>query len=125
MTREEFDVYCSHLKATTHIVQWGDASVWKVGGKVFAIAPATTTAADNVQVSFKCSPSLYDILQELDSFHPAPYLARGNWIQTKEPDAISDEDLKDYIQQSYQIIVAKLTKAQRKELGLDSLNETK
>lgn len=124
MTRDEFDAFCSQLKATTHVVQWGDASVWKVGGKVFAIAPACAPEA-NVQISFKCSPSLYDILQELDAFHPAPYLARGNWIQTKDPDFVDDDELKDHITQSYQIIAAKLTKAQKKELGLDALNETR
>lgn len=124
MTREEFDAFCSHLKATTHVVQWGDASVWKVGGKVFAIAPAAAPD-QNVQVSFKCTPSLYDILQELNSFHPAPYLARGNWIQTKDPDGVSDDDLKDYISQSYKLIAQKLTKAQQRDLGLSDLNETK
>ncbi len=39
MTREEFDHYCSSLKSTTHIIQWHGASVWKIGGKIFAIHP--------------------------------------------------------------------------------------
>ncbi|MEO9873698.1 MAG: MmcQ/YjbR family DNA-binding protein, partial [Anderseniella sp.] len=38
MTLEEYDTYCASLTATTHVVQWGGAHVWKVGGKVFAIA---------------------------------------------------------------------------------------
>ena len=33
-----FNDYCESLPATTYVVQWGDAHVWKVGGKVFAIA---------------------------------------------------------------------------------------
>ncbi len=37
MTRDEFDSYCASLPHVTHVVQWGDASVWKIGGKVFAI----------------------------------------------------------------------------------------
>ena len=36
MTRSEFDAYCAGLPATTNVVQWGNASVWKVGGKIFA-----------------------------------------------------------------------------------------
>ena len=37
MTYDEFNDFCGSLTATTHVIQWGDAHVWKVGGKVFAI----------------------------------------------------------------------------------------
>ena len=37
MTREDYDAFCGSLPHATHVVQWGDASVWKIGGKVFAI----------------------------------------------------------------------------------------
>jgi predicted DNA-binding protein (MmcQ/YjbR family) len=38
MTFEEFNAFCRELPATTYVVQWGGSHVWKVGGKVFAIA---------------------------------------------------------------------------------------
>lgn len=37
MTRAEINAFCASLRAVTHVVQWGGADVWKVGGKVFAI----------------------------------------------------------------------------------------
>jgi predicted DNA-binding protein (MmcQ/YjbR family) len=37
MTREEFDLYCASLKATTNVIQWGNATVWKIGGQIMAI----------------------------------------------------------------------------------------
>ncbi len=37
MTYEEFNEFCRSLPATSHVVQWGGAHVWKVGGKVFGI----------------------------------------------------------------------------------------
>ena len=37
MTRKDYDAFCKSLPHATHVVQWGDASVWKIGGKVFAI----------------------------------------------------------------------------------------
>src|SRR3546814_12828317 len=37
MNAEAFNAYCASLPATTHVVQWGGADVWKVGGKVFAL----------------------------------------------------------------------------------------
>ena len=36
MTCDEFNDFCRGLPATTTVVQWGGAHVWKVGGKVFA-----------------------------------------------------------------------------------------
>lgn len=37
MNIDGYNTYCGSLPATTHVVQWGGAHVWKVGGKVFAI----------------------------------------------------------------------------------------
>jgi predicted DNA-binding protein (MmcQ/YjbR family) len=50
---------------------------------------------------------------------PAPYLARAKWVQIEAADAMTDQDLKAYIEAAYFIIMAKLTKAKRKELGLN------
>ena len=38
MTLDDYNGFCASLPGTTHVVQWGGAHVWKVGGKVFAIA---------------------------------------------------------------------------------------
>ena len=38
MTLEDYNGFCASLASVTHVVQWGGADVWKVGGKVFAIA---------------------------------------------------------------------------------------
>jgi len=119
MTRIEFDVFCKDLKATTHVVQWGGASVWKIGGKIFAIC-SNWGKGDPDKISFKCNDLAYSMLREQPGFIPAPYLARAKWVQREEASAMSDEDLKSYIQMAYTIIVGKLTKAKRKELGLSS-----
>jgi len=37
MTQDDYDALCACLPHTTHVVQWGDASIWKIGGKVFVI----------------------------------------------------------------------------------------
>lgn len=38
MIQDEYNTFCAMLPATSHVVQWGGSDVWKVGGKVFAIA---------------------------------------------------------------------------------------
>ncbi|MBT5187956.1 MAG: MmcQ/YjbR family DNA-binding protein [Kordiimonadaceae bacterium] len=117
MTRDEFDNYCGSLKSTTHVVQWGDASVWKIGGKVFAIHSGLGNKNAH-SLSFKCSDLNFQILCELDGIIPAPYLARGKWVQLTTKEAMNNQDAKDYISASYGIISKKLTKKLQAELGL-------
>lgn len=118
MTKEEYNAYCASLPATTHVVQWGGAEVWKVGGKVFAIAGWSD--GDQLAVTFKVSDLAYDILKEQPGCRPAPYLAsRGmKWIQRHDPVVVDDEALLDYIAESHRLVAAKLTKKMRTELGL-------
>jgi len=118
MTRDEFDAFCAQLPATTHVVQWGNASVWKVGGKIFAICSAWAAEGEQ-RVGFKCSDISYSLLIQQEGIVPAPYLARAKWVQLERPDALSDDDLKAYIEAAHKIIGGKLTKKLRKELGLD------
>lgn len=121
MTRDEFDRFCESLHATTHIIQWGGASVWKVGEKIFAIASPVAKDCDHQPISFKCSEISYDILCEQDGLAPAPYLARAKWIQIQKQGALSEDELKDYIQTAHDIIRCKLTKKVQRDLGFDDV----
>lgn len=117
MTREDFNDFCASLKATTHVVQWGDASVWKVGGKIFAIC-SFWGKADRDCISFKCTDHSYEVLCELPGVEPAPYLARAKWVQVQSNETLSDDDVKSYIEEAHGIIARKLTKKLQRELGL-------
>ena len=97
------------------MVQWGGASVWKVGGKIFALAVGD---GPDTKVSFKCSELAYAILTEMPDIIPAPYLARAKWVQVVTAQGMSDENIKEHIDAAYEIIAAKLTKAQRATLGI-------
>lgn len=117
MTRNEFDQFCKSLKSTTHVVQWHGTSVWKVGGKIFALAPLEKE--DTPQTfAFKASDFAFEILTQQPGIKPSPYLARAKWIMIENEEALSDEDLKSYITEAHEIIAKKLTKKQQKELGL-------
>lgn len=118
MTLDDYNSLCASLPQTTHVVQWGGAHVWKVGGKVFAIAGHDREG--QVFVTFKCSEMAYDILKDQPGCRPAPYLAsRGmKWIQRQTSQSMDDDALKDYIGESHRLVVLKLTKQMRKELGL-------
>jgi predicted DNA-binding protein (MmcQ/YjbR family) len=74
MTSEEFDAFCRSLRATTHVVQWGGAHVWKVGGKVFAIASGRD---DEPGITFKVSDIAYEMLRSSRACAPRPISHRA------------------------------------------------
>jgi predicted DNA-binding protein (MmcQ/YjbR family) len=117
MTRDEFNAFCASLPATTNVVQWGGASVWKVGDKMFAIG-ATFGDGDHDKINFKCSDMAWEILRDQPGIVPAPYLARAKWVQVAAPDALSDDEVRRYIEAAHATVAAKLTKAKRAALGL-------
>ena len=120
MTRDEYNVFCASLPHTSHVVQWGGSEVWKVAGKVFAIAG--WDGGGESGVTFKCSPLAFDILSEQPGLRPAPYLAsRGmKWIERLSSDAMDDTALREYLRESHRIVAAGLPRKVKAELGLDS-----
>jgi predicted DNA-binding protein (MmcQ/YjbR family) len=120
LTQKQFNDFCSKLSVTTHVVQWGGADVWKVGGKVFAIGGWSKDDENVFGVTFKVSEIAYEMLREAEGCRPAPYLAsRGmKWIQSYAKPGLTAKELKDYIKTSHKIVAAGLSKKKQKELGL-------
>lgn len=123
MTYEEFNHFCGSLQATTHVVQWGGAHVWKVGGKVFAIG-GWSDENNSPAFTFKTSKGDFFMLEDQPGYRPAPYLAsRGmSWIQLHDLSAAKIDDLKYYLKESHRIVSLGLTKKKQKELGLNQGN---
>ena len=140
MTQDEFNSFCAALPHTHHVVQWGDADVWKVGAaetkknKVFCVggwraqelepqevrsAQGATRKQKSFCVSFYCSEIAFEMLKDTPGCRPAPYLAsRGmTWIQRFSDAGVTDTDLKDYIENSHRLMSRKLTKKLQRELG--------
>lgn len=117
VTREEFNAFCAAQPHTTHVVQWGNADVWKIGGKVFAICG---WAEGRDAFTFKVSEIAWEVLRDQPGIRPAPYLAsRGlKWLQQFDAPGLPDDELKAHIRASYDMITAKLPKKTRVALGL-------
>ncbi len=118
MSLDDYNGYCGSLLHATHVVQWGGAHVWKIGGKVFAIGG--WSEGDELAVTFKVTELGFEMLKDQPGLRPAPYLAsRGfSWIQMYEEPGLSEDELKDYIKGSYDLVAAGLTKKKQKELGI-------
>lgn len=117
MNRAQYNAFCADLPATTHVVQWGNSDVWKVGGKVFAICG---WADGEDAFTFKCSDIAFEVLQDMPGIRPAPYLAsRGfKWLQNYASPGLSDSELRNHIKLSYDMIGRALSKKKQAELGL-------
>jgi predicted DNA-binding protein (MmcQ/YjbR family) len=109
--RKRFAKFAGALPGAALHEQW-ESLVAKVGGKVFVLRGETTSV-----LVFKVSDIAFDGLVELPGIEQAAYFAKRQWVRV-EPDALSDQLLQGYIEQSYRTIAAKLTRKQRAELGL-------
>lgn len=115
--RETFEKFIFSLKGVEIVHQWGDASVGKVGGKIFAIF-SVWGEGEKWKIGFKCSDLSFQMLPELEGVFPAPYLARAKWVQVLPNSELGEDDIKAYIVEAHRLIASKLTQMAKAELGL-------
>jgi predicted DNA-binding protein (MmcQ/YjbR family) len=105
---------CLTLPHTTEQIQWGYDLVFKVGGKMYAVAPLEPAP---VCISFKCTDESFVELTERPQIIPAPYMARAKWVAAESPEAISRAELAELLRVSYELVFAKLPKRVQAEMS--------
>lgn len=103
------------LPHTTESIQWGSDLVFKVGGKIYAVAALEPAP---VCLSLKCTPEEFAELTQRPGIIPAPYLARAFWIALEYEEALPAAEIKRLLKQSYGLVVARLPKKARAALAL-------
>ena len=106
--------YCLGFPHTTENVQWGSDLVFKVDGKMFAVAPLEVAP---VRLSFKCTPENFAQLCELPDIIPAPYMARAQWVALKSLNAVPADELRELLAESYRLVWERLPKRRREDLA--------
>jgi predicted DNA-binding protein (MmcQ/YjbR family) len=104
---------CCRLPHVTETVQWGDNLVFKVAGKIFAIA---ALEPGEVWLMFKTSPEDFAELVERPGIIPAPYLARASWVALQDEASMPAAEVRRRLRASYDLIFAKLPKKTRSAL---------
>ncbi|VAW21098.1 hypothetical protein MNBD_ALPHA12-1422 [hydrothermal vent metagenome] len=115
--RHGFEAFILDLAAVQIVRQWGDASVGKIGGKVFALY-SDWSEKDQFQIAFKCSDISFQMLGQLNGVRPARYLARAKWVEVMASSQLGESDLRDYIVEAHRLVASKLTMRVKDELGL-------
>jgi predicted DNA-binding protein (MmcQ/YjbR family) len=98
--------YCLSFPRATEKLQWGDSLCFKidkkVGGKIFTIL-----GLDDLRLCFKCTPETFAELVEREDIRPAPYVGRYKWVMLDRLDALRNDELKELIRQSYELVAVK------------------
>ena len=99
--------HCLSFPHATENVQWVKDLVFKIGGKMFAVA--ALEPGDHI-FSFKCTPEKFAELIEMPGIVPAPYMARAQWVAFERADTLPRTETKQLLRQSYDLVFAKLPK---------------
>ncbi|HEV2364055.1 MAG TPA: MmcQ/YjbR family DNA-binding protein [Caulobacteraceae bacterium] len=111
MTPEAFGAACRALPGVTMVVQWGDSQVYKVGGRVFALLGRDGSCI------FRATDIAYAALLETGRARRAPYFSAG-WPRFEDVRELDGAELADWLKTAHGLIAAKLTRAQRRDLGI-------
>ena len=107
--------YCLSLPHATEKVQWKIDLLFCIGGKMFLVA--NTEPGDAHKFSFKCSEERFHELLEREGVIPAPYLARAKWVAVKEYNTLEPGELRVYIRDAYEQVLAKLPKKTQADMA--------
>lgn len=116
MTLDAIREFCLSLPGATEGLQWGDNLLFRVSGKMFAIADLTPGGSTGYCLSFKCTPQRAAELLERPGTAPAPYLAKHHWIALESFDTLPRRELEQALADSYRLVMEKLPVARRPQL---------
>ena len=122
MDIESVRSFCLSLPHVDEKVQWGNDLLFRIGEKMFAVV--SLEAASDHCMSFKCTPEKFAELVEIDGIIPAPYMARNHWVAMLDMNALRQPEIKELIQESYQMILEKLPKKTQASLQAKPIAKT-
>src|SRR5579871_4291093 len=108
--------FCLSLPHATENVQWGHDLLFRIAGKIFCVANMEPQLSPS-KIAFKCTPEKFAELVEVEGIIPAPYMARNHWVALVEMNALRQHEIKELVQNSYQLVLEKLPKKLQAELG--------
>jgi predicted DNA-binding protein (MmcQ/YjbR family) len=108
--------YCLSLKGAQEDFPFGEGTaVYKVMGKMFALIPFGEN--DPETITLKCDPLLAQLIrQKYPAVTGAYHFNKTHWNGITLDGSVPDDELLEWVSDSYALIVKALTRAQRQEL---------
>jgi|SRR5450755_89482 predicted DNA-binding protein (MmcQ/YjbR family) len=115
MTADELRDLCLSFMGTEETFPFSPGtSVFKVAGKVFALAPL---GAEPLTVSLKCDPGLAEQLREAHpAITPGYHLNKRHWNTVLLDGSLGDQLVADMVEDSYDLVVSGLPKVRQRAL---------
>jgi predicted DNA-binding protein (MmcQ/YjbR family) len=114
MNIEEFRDYCLSKKGVTDSFPFDDTTlVMKVLDKMFALS----NLEGPLSINLKCDPEKATELRELyPSVKPGYHMSKIHWNTIEMDGSIDLKTIQSWIDDSYNLVVAKMTKKKQEEL---------
>lgn len=115
MRKDKLEKYLSKLKGSEGSYPFNpEALVFKVMGKMFALVSQKEKIP---RVTLKCAPADGEVLvSQYASVIPGYYMNKKHWITISLTGELPEEMLLDLANGSYELVVSKLTKADKHKL---------
>lgn len=105
MNIETFREYCLSLPGTTEGMKW-DHLCFMIEEKIFVIIAID----DGNRFSTKCTPEEFEELTARDGIQQAYHMAKKQWVQIADLEVLSVSELKNRVETSRALVLAKLPK---------------
>ena len=114
MDIESIRMFCISKKAVTESMPFDDKTlVFKVVGKIFALAALDLHP---LRINLKCDPEkAIDLKERFESVQPGYHSNKKHWNTIEVNGEINKEVLYELIDDSYNLVIAKLTKKVREK----------
>lgn len=118
MNIEELRDYCLSMKGVTEDFPFDEeALVFKVMGKMFALA----NVDDFKSITLKCDPEqAIELRERYPAVQPGYHMSKKHWNTILTNGEIPDPMMKQWIRNSYDLVVSGLTKKLQAELKKQS-----
>ena len=118
MNIQQYFEYCLSKKGVTeHFPFDEDTLVFKVGGKMFALASLQEWENGNPSVNLKCDPDRAEELRaQYDDIQPGYHMSKVHWNTIHFQSDVSDKMMLELINHSYELIFKSLTKKVQQEI---------
>ena len=109
MDLAKFREYCLSKPQTTESTPFGeDVLVFKVGGKIFALAALDEVPAT---ANLKCDPDLaLELRDRYEQVRPGYHMNKKHWNTVELDSGIPDTELRKMIDHSYGLVAEKVAK---------------
>ena len=109
MNLEDFREYCLTKTGVTEGTPFGeDTLVFKVGGKIFALASLEDIPP---HVNLKCDPErALDLRDRYEEVQPGYHMNKKHWNTVELSGRILETELRGMIDHSYELVAARLRK---------------